>query len=134
MPGSTLDPDNIPDSDRQLGKGHDTGALGPGDISDSGSDVQGGYRAVEDDMLPLDRGTNEDQDSHNVFGSPVDSDSTGTGESSTAGRNADVEAAADIDFDRIDYINPEDDPDYEGPDLDVPPASRKDGARQPRRP
>src|SRR3569623_311728 len=85
MPGSTLDPDNIPASDRQLGKGHDTAALGPGEISASGSDVQSGYRAVEDDMLPLERGTNEDQDSHNVFGSPADSDSTGTGESSTAG-------------------------------------------------
>lgn len=134
MPGSTLDPDNIPESYRQLGRGHGNDALGPGDISDTGSDVQGGYRAVEEDALPLDRGTSEDQDSHNVFGSPADSDSTGTGESSTAGRNADVEVAGDIDVDRVDYINPEDDPDYQDIDADVPPASRRSDAAQPRRP
>jgi hypothetical protein len=37
---STLDPDNFPESpDRSLGKGHGTDALGPSDISDTGSDV-----------------------------------------------------------------------------------------------
>src|SRR3569833_2700842 len=83
MPGSTLDPDNFPESDRQLGKGHDTDALGPSDISDSGSDVQGGYHALEEDMLPQDRGTNQNQNSHNLFGSPDESDSSGAGKKTT---------------------------------------------------
>jgi len=39
MATSTLDPDIFPTADRQLGKGHDNRALGPGDTSDSGSDV-----------------------------------------------------------------------------------------------
>lgn len=39
MATSTLDPDVLPLSDRQLNKGHDNHALGPGDSSDSGSDM-----------------------------------------------------------------------------------------------
>lgn len=39
MATSTLDPDVLPTSDRQLSKGHDNHALGPGDSSDSGSDM-----------------------------------------------------------------------------------------------
>ena len=40
---STLDPDNFPESpDRVVGRGHGTGALGPSDSSDSGSDIAGG--------------------------------------------------------------------------------------------
>lgn len=39
MASSTLDPDVLPISDRQLDKGHDNHALGPGDSSDSGSDM-----------------------------------------------------------------------------------------------
>lgn len=39
MATSTLDPDVLPISDRQLDKGHDNHALGPGDSSDSGSDM-----------------------------------------------------------------------------------------------
>ena len=39
---STLDPDNFPEApDRTLGVGHGTGALGPSDSSDSGSDLVG---------------------------------------------------------------------------------------------
>jgi hypothetical protein len=41
MANSTLDPDLIGGSDRRLGIGHDNDALGPGDTSDSGSDVSG---------------------------------------------------------------------------------------------
>lgn len=41
MTSSTLDPDALPSSDRQLNKGHDNHALGPGDSSDSGSDITG---------------------------------------------------------------------------------------------
>ena len=39
MATSTLDPDVLPTSDRQLSKCHDNHALGPGDSSDSGSDM-----------------------------------------------------------------------------------------------
>lgn len=119
MATSTLDPDNIPEPDRQLGKGHSSKALGQSDLSDTGSDVQGGVRAVEEDFLGLDRGTNEDADSHNL---PIDdgsTDSAGTGESSTAGRNSDVDLAGDIGVDRIDSIAPADDTeDTKGGDRD----------------
>lgn len=107
MATSTLDPDNFPEPDRQLGRGHGMDALGPSDLSDTGSDVQGGLRGIEADELGLglDRGTTEDADSHNLLASDESIDSTGTGESSTAGRNADVELGGDIGFDRIDQID-----------------------------
>ena len=42
MAGSSLDPDNLPVGiDRVVGSGHGTGALGPSDSSDSGSDLRG---------------------------------------------------------------------------------------------
>lgn len=81
-------------------------SLGPSDLSDSGSDVQGGLRAVEADEfgLGLDRGTTEDSDVHNLAVSDESIDSTGTGESSTAGRNADVDLGGDVGIDRIDQV------------------------------
>lgn len=126
MASSTLDPDNIPESDRQLGKGHGTDSLGPSDTSDTGSDMQGGLRAVEDIDLGLDRGTTEDSDSRNIPASSDSDDSTGTGESSTAGRNSDVELSGDIGFDRIDEIDPGAEPD----DLDTNRSSRVPPSRQ----
>ncbi|MDQ9171886.1 hypothetical protein Q8A64_15840 [Oxalobacteraceae bacterium R-40] len=107
MPPSTLDPDNIPEPDRNLGRSHGLNALGPSDLSDSGSDVQGGFKAIEEPEfgLGLDRGTNEDSDSHIISASSDTDDSTGTGESSTAGREGDVELGGDIGFDRIDEIS-----------------------------
>ena len=124
MATSTLDPDNIPEPDRQLGKGHGTDALGPSDLSDTGSDVQGGLRGVEELDIGLDRGTNEDSDSHNIDAGSSTSDSTGTGESSTAGRNSDVDVGSDIDVDRVDYINPGDEPDSEDMENFNPPPRR----------
>lgn len=80
MPDSTLDPDNIPaGTDRSLGRGHDTGALGPSDSSDSGSDVTG----------------EPELDS--------DTDAGGTGERGAVGDD-EVEAGADIGFDHIESI------------------------------
>lgn len=118
MATSTLDPDYTPEPDRRLTLGHDTDALGPSDLSDTGSDVQGGFRAIESELLGLglDRGTTEDSDSRYLPASPEDSDSTGTGESTTAGRNLDAEMAGDIDVDRIDSIDSPDVPDM--PDID----------------
>lgn len=129
MASSTLDPDNMPERDRELGKGHGNDSLGPSDISDTGSDVQGGLRAIEEDLLGLDRGTSEDQDSRNIDASSDTDDSTGTGESSTAGRNADVELGGDIGFDRVDYIDPDEDPDSDASNTDIPARRRADSPR-----
>lgn len=132
MATSTLDPDNTPEPDRQLGKGHGTASLGPSDTSDSGSDIQGNPRWAEDTDLGLDRGTNEDSDSGRRAGSAgpdlgdanidSDSDSSGTGERATAGRDSDIEMGSDIDIDRIDEVNIDDDADLylDDPDRLIP--------------
>lgn len=113
---STLDPDNFPEPpDRSLGKGHGTEALGPSDNSDSGSDVVGGPGfavGVDDDLLPdLERGTSEDSERGHGTDSAgpdmgdadldSDSDSGGTGERASAGRDASVRDGADIDVDSV---------------------------------
>ena len=118
MATSTLDPDNIPERDRTLGRGHGVDALGPSDTSDTGSDVQPGVHAVDDQDLGLDRGTSEDADTR-TLDVEGDSDAVGTGERSTAGRAGDVEDAQDINVDRIDYVNPGDDPDRDDADLNA---------------
>jgi hypothetical protein len=129
---STLDPDNIPEPDRQLGKGHGTSALGPSGNSDSGSDVQSGGKRLSDPdaELGLDRGTNEDIDTaprDPTAGPDIgdawldsDTDEVGTGEQQTVGRDTDIEAGADIDVDRVDYLDPADDPDNDMSDFFVP--------------
>lgn len=59
---STLDPDNYSLGDRRQRQpsGHGIGSLGPGDSSDSGSDLAGVRPNSED--LSLDRGADEDSD------------------------------------------------------------------------
>lgn len=110
MADSTLDPDNLPTRDRQLGKGHGTRALGPSDLSDSGSDIIGNEGLAEDETIPLDTGTNEDPEhrTRHSAGPDVgdadlssDSDSGGTGEHATAGRDTWVREGADIGFDEV---------------------------------
>jgi hypothetical protein len=116
---STLDPDNFPESpDRSLGKGHGTDALGPSDISDTGSDVVGGpgfsTNLDDDQVLHLDEGTTSDLEaSHagDTAGPDVgdadfsgDSDMGGTGERAAAGRDTVAKDGADIDTDRIESI------------------------------
>jgi hypothetical protein len=112
---STLDPDNFPETpDRVVGKGHGTDALGPSDNSDSGSDVVGGPGFAvgldDDQVVHLDRGTNEDPEGHirDTSGPDMgdsdldsDSDSGGTGERAAAGRDSEVRDGADIDTDSI---------------------------------
>ncbi|HEY0844503.1 MAG TPA: hypothetical protein VGE12_04000 [Noviherbaspirillum sp.] len=134
MATNTLDPDNTPEPDRQLGKGHGTNALGPSDTSDSGSDIQGNPRWAAETDLGLDRGTNEDSDSGRrarTAGPDIgdanldsDSDSSGTGERATAGRDSDIEMGSDIDVDRIDQVSMEEDTDsdldYDDPDRLIP--------------
>jgi hypothetical protein len=110
---STLDPDNFPESRkrRKALQGHDTKSLGPSDSSDSGSDMAG-PGLTEDDMLHLDRGTNQDTEAgeHNVadagpsigdLGMDDTSDSAGTGEHLTAGKDPDIGVNADRGVDRV---------------------------------
>ena len=79
-------------------KGHGTGALGPSDSSDTGSDVVGGPGLNRDGGLPLQRGSTSDPD---VDAAPTnagpdlgdadldsDSDRYGTGERAAAGRDS----------------------------------------------
>lgn len=130
---STLDPDNFPaGNDRVVGLGHGTGALGPGDTSDSGSDLTGGTGLAQQmEETNLDLGTNEDPEdglAGNTAGPDVgdadldsDSDSGGTGERAAAGRDTVVRDGADIDVDHIETM-PEgladiDDEDDEDDDL-----------------
>ncbi len=113
---STLDPDNFPQApDRVLGRGHGTGALGPSDTSDSGSDVQGGSGLAQQiEETNLDLGTNEDVDQNTSGGTAgpdvgdadldSDTDSVGTGERATAGRDTTGRDGADIDVDHIETI------------------------------
>jgi hypothetical protein len=114
---STLDPDNFPGApDRSLGKGHGVDALGPSDVTDSGSDVVGGpgfaANLDDDQILDLDRGTTSDNeegfDSAGAdMGDPnleSDSDFGGTGERAAAGRDLHIKDGADIDTDHIESI------------------------------
>ena len=112
MAGSTLDPDNVPARPgRKVPKGHDVKSLGPSDTSDSGSDMAG-PGVVDADQLHLDRGTNDDMESGTVgkieAGASVGdnemddtSDSAGTGEHLTVGREPRIRANQDRDVDRI---------------------------------
>ncbi len=112
MTGSTLDPDNFPlERQRKTLKGHDVRALGPSDSSDSGSDMAG-PGLLDDDLLGLDRGTNEDSESgrSNVadagasvgdLGMDDTSDRSGTGERMSAGKEQTVRPGGDIDTDRV---------------------------------
>lgn len=80
MADSTLDPDNIPlGTDRSLGSGHGTRALGPSDNSDSGSDMAGAPDSEIDS----------------------DTDAEGTGERAGVGGEG---RAADLGFDHIETI------------------------------
>ena len=110
---STLDPDNYPGGKRasDIPPGHDTRSLGPSDSSDSGSDMAG-PGLIDDDALPLDRGTNEDQeagrdDIANAGASVGDddmednSDRFGTGDRRAAGKEPSAREGGDISTDRI---------------------------------
>ena len=113
MGSSTLTPDNLPAGrDRRVGRGHGTGALGPSDSSDTGSDIQGAHGLAHDvDRFGLARGTNEDPDESRAAdtGGPdvgdgnldSDSDAEGTGEHAAAGRDTPLADGRDIDVDQV---------------------------------
>ena len=85
-------------------KGHGTRALGPSDTSDSGSDLQGGHGLVDDEGLLLDTGTNEDPSRGGSGAGPdigdatldSDSDSGGSGERGSAGRESSARTTISI--------------------------------------
>jgi hypothetical protein len=108
MSDSTLDPDNIPvGTDRTLGRGHGTRALGPSDNSDSGSDVAG------DPDISFDS----------------DTDAEGTGERAEVELEL-VAPDADIGFDHVETI-----PVVDGEFRDAAPAEeeQEEGEREPLR-
>jgi hypothetical protein len=121
MADSTLDPDFLTGGrDRSLGRGHGTDALGPSDLSDTGSDLQGPGLA-RDVGLGMEEGTTSDPDSSLAGGRAgpdvgdanldSDSDSGGTGERAAAGRDSIEADGEDIDVDQVESvetIDPED--------------------------
>jgi hypothetical protein len=98
--------------DREIQKGHGTDALGPSDTSDSASDITGGPGLIEGDVIGLDHGTNEDIEGRTQTagadigdaGLDSDSDSVGTGEHMTAGREPGGRANRDVLPDHIESI------------------------------
>jgi hypothetical protein len=108
MSGSTLDPANIPvGTDRTLGRGHGTGALGPSDSSDSGSDVHGGAGLAPELDPALGRGSDDDVELGGVVADVYldsDTDAAGTGESAAADGDNVAPDGADIDVDHIESI------------------------------
>lgn len=121
MADSTLDPDYLTGGrDRSLGRGHGTDALGPSDLSDTGSDMQGAGLA-RDVGLGMDEGTTSDPDRSTAGGTAgpdvgdanldSDTDSGGTGERAAAGRDSVEADGDDIDIDRVqsvETIDPDD--------------------------
>lgn len=108
MSGSTLDPANIPvGTDRSLGRGHGTGALGPSDSSDSGSDVHGGAGLAPELDPALGRGSDDDLEVGGVVADVYldsDTDAAGTGERGAADGDIVAPDGADIDVDHIESI------------------------------
>src|SRR3954464_11109291 len=102
-----LDPEDMPLEDTpRVPKGRDIRSLGPGDSSDTGADMVG-PGLIDDDILGLDRGTNEDSEAGRLdtadagasvgdLGLAVTSDRYGTGEHLTAGKEPNVRIGADI--------------------------------------
>ena len=108
---------------RATAAGHDTATLGPGDSSDSGSDMAGlDDLDTADPTEPVDVAMRDDNpraslqaDSMGGFGS----DSSGTGERRSAAADGGLREAADISVDRIFTPGDGSDPldDDEDPDL-----------------
>ena len=78
--GTTLTPDNLPAGRPVYPKGHDTQSLGPGDSSDSGSDM-GGTDVSDDDVTEAELAGGEDApDASDISpGHIVDAEEAGLG-------------------------------------------------------
>jgi hypothetical protein len=136
MASNPLHPENVPTGrDRITRRGHGTGALGPSDSSDSGSDLKGAPGLGEDlDGFGLDRDPMGDREltgrtaGADVGDSNLDSDSDryGTGERASAGRDPVNEDGADIDVDKVEDV---DGGDEESLDPGASPRRRRPGPR-----
>jgi hypothetical protein len=95
MTSSTLDPDN--ELPQKGSPGNTTGALGPSDSSDSGSDVAGAKRHDFDRDTELDNHALETGDTE----LDSDTDRAGTGERASADGDETLEFDSDIEPDRV---------------------------------
>jgi hypothetical protein len=86
---------------QEYGKGHGTGALGPSDSSDSGSDVQGARHVAADDQSELDDHGVDFNDEELAS----DTDRYGTGERALADGDSTFESNGDIRPDELDDEN-----------------------------
>jgi hypothetical protein len=113
---STLNPDEKPQGEVQQihETSSTTGALGPSDSSDSGSDVAGARRHEFDVDSELDNHALETGDPE----LSSDTDRHGTGERAAADGDSTLSLDADIEPDRVDEILAPDDED-EAPDSDT---------------
>lgn len=118
-------------------KGHGTGALGPSDSTDSGSDIVGGPGLNREDGLPLERGTTSDPDRGGATAAPdigdadldSDSDRYGTGERAAAGRDSTEavdETLSEADTDEPESVEAADDAEFERDAEDVESDDRPD--------
>jgi hypothetical protein len=125
-----------------VSKGHGTGALGPSDSSDSGSDIAGNRGLNHDDGLPFARGTTSDPDEDgagatagpDIGDADLDSDSdrNGTGERGAAGRDSTEPADQSFSEPGAIDIESDDQPEQEleaVEDLDADDADLPDDAR-----
>lgn len=95
-----------PDAPAAIAPGHDVAALGPGDTSDSGSDVAGLSRlAGFDPTVPVDVALDDERGrpgtSVEALVPGADTDAAGTGERRSVADDAEPQEAADILPDRI---------------------------------
>jgi hypothetical protein len=97
---STLDPDNDNDTAQPIPPGHDTGSLGPGDSSDSGSDTWGAKRHEFDRDSELDNHALEAGEDE----ATSDTDRSGTGERAAADGDESLEPDSDVLPDHIEQI------------------------------
>jgi len=107
MPSSSLDPDNFLESDRQLGKGHGLDALGPSDMSDTGSDALGAY-SEESSIAGADIGFDRIATTDQLYDPLIDSDLV---RKTSGDPEIDAELAADptmdLDLDSLADVDPE---------------------------
>jgi hypothetical protein len=123
-----------------VGKGHGTGALGPSDSSDSGSDIAGNRGLDHDDGLPFTRGTTSDPDEDgrgatagpDIGDADLDSDSDrfGTGERGAAGRDSTEPTDKTFSEQDVEDIESDDQPEDELGAIDDVPDEDVDLGRQ----
>ncbi len=121
------------DTPASTGKGHGTGALGPSDSSDTGSDIRGGPGLNHDDGVGPRTGSTSDPDvdkgaadaGADIGDADLDSDSDryGTGERGAAGRDSAEPADGTLRTDEDEPLKGE----HLGDDTDIADDTRRRG-------